>query len=126
MGTKPGEVRAGAHLHLWSEVPMPRAPWAGWRKPGAGAQGLHPAPHIINAHHGLYMGEFTSNPFKGTRGPCTLLRTPTPDRHNLLYQGRQQNPTMELHLEGTTSKSPPATPVLSAGPQMTGTILNTG
>ena len=26
MGTKPGEVRAGAHLHLWSEVPMPRAP----------------------------------------------------------------------------------------------------
>lgn len=48
-----------------------------------------------------------------------LLRVPTPDVYNLLHQGRQQDPTMEPHLErplhAPSSTMIPDTTVLRTG-----------
>lgn len=96
-------VTAGAHLHLRSELPTPRGPWTGLRKPGAGGLSLAPRlRHPLMAAMECPWMNLLKTLFKWSCGICTLLRAPAPVIYKLPYQGRKQNPTMEE----ATSKSP--------------------
>lgn len=79
---------------------MPQTPWAGLRKPGARVLSLDPVP-ILATMDGSWMN-LLKTLVKWSCGVCTLLRAPTPDIYNLLYQGREENLRTKLHVEGTT------------------------
>lgn len=72
-------VTAVAHLHLRSELPTPRGPWTGLRKPGAGGLSLAPRlRHPLMAAMECPWMNLLKTLFKWSCGICTLLRAPAP------------------------------------------------
>lgn len=114
MGMKPGkisptlQVSAVALLQMWSEGPMPQAPWAGLRKPGAGIVPPTSMMATWTAHGRIYFKSFLngymdsayswSHPLLIFMTCCTKAGSRIP-RWSSIWKGVRQSPlyAMSVH-----------------------------